>query len=224
MPGPTRSDGFDGQCDPGNGAFGRGKFGQRHLLKIHFPQLFFHGKGQIGFYFDLVFFCLGRDIGCVLGLMIQQGLGGPPLCWRRRRWRRIGPHQRRKRPHHVFQEFRVPPIQVERLGIQVQMLGPRHETGLQRVKKIIPLGKPGGLHGTNGVDDAFRPQWQARTSQRPGKMGDVFRKPPIACGNQRRHQAGAVSAIDLRSANPVYHSANAGRVARQLRSACRKSR
>ena len=82
-------------------------------------------------------------------------------------------HRGQHRGHHVLHVARIAPVEPEQLRKDPPVLGPVHETGMQRPVEIPLLGEPRRLNRPDRVNHPPRTNRQPRTPQRTGEMGDV---------------------------------------------------
>src|SRR5262249_50426962 len=103
--------------------------------------------------------------------------------------------------HHLFQQTRVAPIDVEGLVEDLSLIAPIHKNRMQRPVEVVALLEPRRLDRLDGTQHLAWPDTQAGGAQGSREVGDVGRERVAArlrrrLGNRQRvHQPSGWAAM-----------------------------
>ncbi len=87
---------------------------------------------------------------------------------------------RQQHVHHLLEQARIAPVDVERLVEDLALVAAVHEHRMERPVEVVAVAQARRLHRLDGAQDLPRPDPQAGRAQRPREMHDVARKLAVA--------------------------------------------
>ncbi len=164
--------------------FGARQLVERHLLEIHAAQQLAVGEGHRGVELDLLLALVVLVAVAVAGVHRLGEAADHLLAVARARRLELRQEQR----HHLLEELRIAPEDVEGLVEDLALVALVDEDGVQRPVEILPVGDPDRLHRLDRGEQLAGADRQPGGAQRAREIHQIGKKMPLSA-RLLRHSA-----------------------------------